>query len=123
MLFPTLCQISRIFHGNALAADDALRALVEKYRHGRPDGIDATFGDLLDRWLEECKRVGLSLTTMLNYRSRIEHTIRPALGKIQLTRLTARHLDDLYGQLDDEGRAPKTKAALETTEVRLLMHE
>ena len=101
-------QISKTFYGSARGADDALRDLLEKYRHGRPDGIGASLSDVLDRWIEECERVGLSPTTVRNYRSRTERTIRPALGKIQLARLRARHLDDLYGQLKSEGRAPKT---------------
>jgi integrase len=102
-------QISRTFRGGSRAADDALRDLVDKYGgEGRPDGVGATFGQLLDRWLEECDRMDLSPTTMRTYRAQIEQTIRPRLGKVVLTRLTPKHLDDLYGAMKDAGLSPKT---------------
>ncbi len=101
-------QISKTFHGAARAADDALRDLVEKYGEAQKDGFGATFGQLLDRWLKESERMDLSPTTLRTYRAQIKQTIRPRLGKIVLTRLTPKHLDDLYGQMKDEGLSPKT---------------
>lgn len=70
--------------------------------------MGASFGQLLDRWLIECERMDLSATTMRTYRSQIETTIRPALGKVALSRLSAKHLDDLYGVMKDAGKTPKT---------------
>lgn len=101
-------QLSKTFHGSAKAADRALRDLVEKFSDASPDGIRATFDQLLDRFLEQCERLDLSPTTLRNYRSQIDHTIRPALGNIALTRLTARHLDALYADLKASGRSAKT---------------
>jgi integrase len=101
-------QISKTFHGPARAADDALRDLVDKHGGVQTDGFAATFGQLLDRWLEECERMDLSPTTMRTYRAQVKQTVRPRLGKVILTRLTPKHLDDLYRQLKEEGRSPKT---------------
>jgi len=101
-------QLSRTFHGPARAADDALRNLVDKHGDGSEDGIGATFGQLLDKWLEESERLDLSPTTLRTYRAQVEHTIRPRLGKIALTRLTPKNLDDLYGTMKETGRSPKT---------------
>jgi integrase len=101
-------QISKTFHGGSRAADDALRDLVEKYGEGRPDGFGATVGQLLDRWLQECERQELSPTTIRTYRAQVEQTIRPRLGKVVLAKLTAKHLDDLYGSMKDRGVSPKT---------------
>ncbi len=101
-------QLSRTFHGPARAADDALRDLVDKYGDGSEDGIGATFGHLLDKWLEESERLDLSPTTLRTYRAQVERTIRPRFGKVKLTQLTTKNLDDLYGQMKDEGRSPKT---------------
>jgi integrase len=101
-------QISRTFHGGSRSADEALRDLVDKHGEGRPDGLGATFGQLLDRWLEESVRMDLSPTTMRTYRAQVEQTVRPRLGKVVLTRLTPKHLDDLYGQMKDAGLSPKT---------------
>ena len=101
-------QLSRTFHGPARAADDALRDLVDKYGDGSEDGIGATFGHLLDKWLEESERMDLSPTTLRTYRAQVDRTIRPRLGKVKLTQLTTKNLDDLYGQMKDEGLSPKT---------------
>ena len=101
-------QISRTFRGGSRAADEALRDLVDKYGAGRSDGLGATFGQLLDKWLEESERMDLSPTTLRTYRAQVEQIIRPRLGKIGLTRLTPKHLDDLYRHMKEEGRSPKT---------------
>ena len=50
----------------------------------------------------------LSPTTLRTYRAQVEQIIRPRLGKIVLTRLTPKHLDDLYRHMKEEGRSPKT---------------
>jgi integrase len=101
-------QISKTVHGGAKVADQALRDLLDRQPPSRNDGIGVTFGQLLTRWLEECERLDLSPTTLATYRAQIEGTIRPALGKVPLNRLTAKHLDDLYGAVKKSGRSPKT---------------
>ena len=45
----------------------------------------------------------LSPMTVRTYRAQIERTIRPNLGKVTLTRLTAKNLDALYGAMKDAG--------------------
>ena len=100
--------LSKTFHGSARAADAALRDLVEQRATGRADGVGATVGQLLDRWLEECERMDLSPTTLRTYRAQINGTIRPRLGKVKLHQLTAKHLDDLYGSMKETGSSPKT---------------
>src|SRR5208282_3495470 len=99
--------LSKTFHGNARAADSALRDLIDQ-QAPRTDGTGATFGQLLDQWLEECDRMDLSPTTMRTYRAQIKQTIRPRLGKVKLNQLTARNLDTLYGVMKEEGKSPKT---------------
>ncbi|HXZ82766.1 MAG TPA: site-specific integrase, partial [Acidimicrobiales bacterium] len=103
-----LRQLSKTFHGGSRAADAALRDLVDQQAPGRADGVGATVGQLLDRWLEECERLDLSPTTIRTYKAQITQTIRPRLGKLKLSQLTARHLDDLYGAMKDVGKSPKT---------------
>ncbi len=101
-------QLSKTFHGGARAADAALRDLVDQQVPGRTDGAGVTVGQLLDRWLEECDRLDLSPTTVRTYKAQVKGTIRPALGKVKLSQLTPKHLDDLYGSIKDAGRSPKT---------------
>jgi integrase len=93
---------------NARAADAALRELVDQQIPGRVDGVGVTVGQLLDEWLAECDRVDLLPTTIRNYRSQVDNHVRPTLAKVKLARLTAKHLDDLYGALKDAGRSPKS---------------
>jgi integrase len=101
-------QVSKTVHGGARDADAALRDLIDKQAPSRDDGMGATFGQLLDKWLEECDRMELSPTTLRNYRSSIETTIRPKLGRVALHRLSAKNLDDLYGAMKTAGKSPKT---------------
>jgi integrase len=101
-------QTSVTFRGPSRAADQALRDLVDEQAPSRSDGVGANFGQLLDQWLEECERMDLSPTTIRNYRSQVERTIRPTLGKVTLSRLTAKNLDALYGAMKDAGKSPKT---------------
>ena len=107
--------LSRTFKGSAREADGALRALIEAQSPNRADGLGVTFGQLLDRWLAECERMELSPTTMRSYRSQVERVLRPRLGGIHVNRLTAKHLDDLYGAMREDGKAPKTIRNLHAT--------
>ncbi len=50
----------------------------------------------------------LSPTTLGTYRAQVNGVIRPALGDVPLNRLTAKHLDDLYGAAKARGRSSKT---------------
>lgn len=100
-------QVSQTFYGGARAADAALRDLIDAQAPS-PEGVGATFGQLLDQWLEECERLELSPTTLRMYRSQIEKTIRPTLGRLPLSRLNAKHLDDLYRAMREAGSSPKT---------------
>ena len=100
-------QLSKTVYGGVRAADEVLRKLVDN-RAARADGMGVSLGKLLDEWLAECERLDLSPTTLRAYRSDIEQTIRPALGKVALARLTAKHLDDLYRAMKDAGKTPKT---------------
>jgi hypothetical protein len=101
-------QVSKTFHGGVREADAALRELVDQQAPSRTDGVGATFGQFLDEWLGECERLELSPTTLRNYRSQIESTLRPALGKVSLARLNAKQLDDFYGTLKARGLSART---------------
>ncbi len=57
---------------------------------GRP------FGDLLTKWLAHIAKRGLSPKTVDEARREIENRIRPLLGDIPVSDLTAEKLDDAY---------------------------
>ena len=65
-------------------------------------------GDLLDRWLAHCESKNLSPTTMRKYHSIAEMVVRPELGHVRLSKLTAGHLDRLYAKLTAKGNEPTT---------------
>lgn len=63
----------------------------------------------LDTWLHEYAANTCKPLTLSTYQSRIETHIRPALGKIKLTDLTAAHVQTFYNDLTrNKGLAPKT---------------
>ena len=101
-------QISKTVRGGARDADAVIRDLIDKQVPARSDGIGVTVSQLLDKWLDECSRLDLSPTTIRTYTSQIDKTIRPRLGAVQLTRLTAKNLDDLYAAMKAQGSSPKT---------------
>ncbi len=100
-------RLSRTIRGSARDADAVLREMLDQRAPG-VEGAGATVGQLLDEWLAEGERLELSPTTLRTYRSQIEKTIRPRLGNVQIVRLTAKHLDDLYRDLKSDGKSPKT---------------
>jgi hypothetical protein len=63
--------------------------------HVGPD--DPTVAQLLDRWLAHIERLGRLRTTLYNYRQYVRRELVPALGSLRLSKLTAGHLDGLYG--------------------------
>jgi hypothetical protein len=76
-------HVSKTVRGSSREADAVLRDLIEKQVLTRPDGVRVTFGQLLDRWLEECDRLELSPTTMRTYRSQIEQTMPCCAGTVR----------------------------------------
>ncbi len=82
------------------------KALADLIKNG-PRAFDArriTFGEWLERWIDS-----LPGTVAENTRSFYEHRARtylkPALGNVKLSDLTAEHLDGLYRDLARAGRA------------------
>ncbi len=65
------------------------------------------FGDLLDRWLEQIEPTRRP-KTIAEYRAKIEHRIRPALGSTRIDRIKPAQLDAQYRQWLDEGLSPTT---------------
>jgi integrase len=67
-----------------------------------------TVGDLLDQWLEHSESLGRSPTTLKKYRQITDAVVRPALGHVRLSKLTARDLDRLYAKLTQKGNKSTT---------------
>lgn len=83
-------------------AQRLLNEMVVEAERGLSARTTATVGELLDRWLE-LARVDFSPKTTREVSGYIERNLRPALGDVRLTKLTARSLDRYYQQLREGG--------------------
>ena len=92
-------------------ASEALRDLVAEVEAERASAIvstasldtNETLGGLLDCFLKHAKSLGRSHTTLREYHRLADTILRPELGDMELTRLTALDLDRLYRELTDSG--------------------
>jgi integrase len=89
-------------------ADRELANMIAEANKGNTARGTETVGDLLDLFLEHTKSTDRSPNTLRGYRQIAETIVRPELGKIRLSRLTARDLDRLYAKLRAKGNAPMT---------------
>jgi len=88
-------QTEKTFHGSDAAATKALRNLASSVDTQQVDRTTATVGQLLDKWLEHIEAARRP-STILSYRRKIEHDIRPLLGGVPLAKLGADGLDKCY---------------------------
>ena len=63
--------------------------------------------DWLDRWMSDCVEGHLSQATQDRYRGIVQHHLIPALGHIELKRLSPTHVQSLQKGLLDNGMDPK----------------
>jgi integrase len=99
-------QVSRSFRGTKREAEFALARLVTEVEIGDLASIDQTVGELLDRWVDHLEVLGRTPKTIDGYRSLIRARLRPALGTVELRKLTPGHLDILYKALLGTGLSP-----------------
>jgi len=96
-------QVQRTFRGTEAAARKELRKL-DVQPAALPKGVH-TFGDLLDEWMTFQESRGRAPKTLDENRREIEARIRPRLGNIPVTDLTAHDLDKAYSAWSAEGLA------------------
>jgi integrase len=100
--------VSETFHGTKREAQRHLSRLITEVADGRSEGTDATLGALLDKWLELLKQRDHAPSTLREYCRLIDKEIRPTLGHISLSKLSAMHLDQTYSRWKKEGLAANT---------------
>lgn len=66
------------------------------------------FAGLLDKWIAHIESRGRAATTLASYRTISDTHLKPALGHIALSRLTAYDLDDYYQARLKAGMAART---------------
>ena len=68
-----------------------------------------SLGDWLDRWYQDYKKASLRPNTQMSYERRIYQHIIPALGNIQLDKLTTGDIQQFYTRLKQSGRLIRTE--------------
>ena len=83
-----------------------LRALRERLTPPAPEvpKADLSLGNWLDHWYQDYKKANLRPNTQMSYERRIYQHIIPALGGIQLDKLTAGDIQQFYTGLKQSGR-------------------
>jgi integrase len=80
-------------------ADRELAKLIAEVSTGKVRNGATRVDALLDDWLAHLETLGRSPTTLHEYRRLVDRVVKPELGHIRLSKLTARHLDQLYQKL------------------------
>jgi integrase len=74
-------------------ASDKLTAALNDIKKGIPIVTERqTVKEFLDRWLNDCVKPSVRLSTFLSYESEVRVHISPKLGHIQLEKLTPQHI-------------------------------
>jgi len=88
-------------------ADRELSKMVADVSAGRLGRQATTLGDLIDQWIANIED-SRSPTTIREYRRLANVVVKPELGAVTLSKLTARHLDNLYAKLTAKGNKALT---------------
>ena len=101
--------ISETFKGNKKDADRVLRERLAAIENGGYVGRDTeTVGRFLTRWLETYAATNTTLRTQEGYRGNIQRYIAPAIGSVELQKLTALHIQKMYAGLLERGLGNRT---------------
>lgn len=83
-----------------------LKALADSTKAPAPDQLrpGILLGDWLDLWYQSYKKPNLRPNTQMSYERRIYQHIIPALGNIQMDKLTTNGIQQFYSELKKDGR-------------------
>jgi len=88
-------------------ADRELAKMVSDVSAGRLGHQTTTLGELLDQWIASIED-SRSPTTLREHSRLANVVVKPAIGNVKLSKLTARHLDALYAALTAKGSKAST---------------
>ena len=89
-------------------ADALARALADRASGLVFDAGSITVGEYLDRWLEDSDRGSIRASTYERHKEIVGLHIRPALGCVNLSKLTPAHVQGLYRDKLDSGLSTAT---------------
>ena len=106
----------RVIYGRTRkeVADRLARALADCASGLVFDDEGMTVGEYLDRWLKDSDRDSVRGSTHERHTEIIKLHIRPALGRLKLSKLTPAHVQGLYRDKLDSGLSPATVQKIHT---------
>lgn len=101
-------RITRSFDAKTrAAAERQVRKWIDELE-AEPLGSGAPMSALFTEWLRHIEARGRSPRTVDSNRRAVEKVLNPAIGKIPISSLSAKHLDNLYDQLLAKPLSPST---------------
>jgi len=71
-----------------------------------PDSASLTIAQAGDLWIAQCKADALERSTVRQYQNHLDLHLRPFIGNVKLSQLTAPSVKDFANRLRQEGRSP-----------------
>jgi integrase len=105
-------RIYRSFRGNKREAEIEMAKLISEYDKGLLLDTKITFGEYLQKWLEDYCKVRLSPNTYRRYSQILNLRVIPKLGAIPLEKLRPLHLQTFYKELIEGPRLDGKKGPL-----------
>ena len=96
------------------AADKLAKALADRVSGNTFDTENMSVGEYLDRWLNDSGRGSVRLSTYERHEQIVRLHLKPALGRVKLTKLTPAHVQGLYRDKLDSGLTPATVQKIHT---------
>src|SRR5918999_229414 len=96
------------------AADKLAKALADRVSGYTFDTENMSVGEYLDRWLNDSGRGSVRLSTYERHEQIVRLHLKPALGRVKLTKLTPAHVQGLYPDKLDSGLTPATVQKIHT---------
>src|ERR687890_1587212 len=90
------------------AADKLARALADRAGGYTFDTENITVGEYLDRWLNDSDQDSVRTSTYERHEQIVRLHIKPAIGRVKLSKLTPAHVQGLYRDKLDSGLSPAT---------------
>ena len=90
------------------AADKLAQVLADRASGYTFDTENMTVGGYLDRWLNDSDRGSVRISTYERHEQIIRLHLKPAFGRVKLSKLTPAHVQGLYRDKLDSGLSPAT---------------
>lgn len=98
--------VERTVHGNKRAAQRAVAELIGQVERAQAQPRRGSLELLLEQWMSHIQVQGRAASTLVRYRSALRANILPALGHLEVSKVTAADLDAFYASLLARGLNP-----------------